>query len=137
MRLLVVLLMFVPGAGLAQQVYKCDGPSGSVYQNAPCEPDSKPHETNKDSNFGGSSKSAEVGVAGEACVADSAATYANGFLVNRTADPKQVKVTANFTRQGRLVDTIALSYDVAPFGRTPFSLIGSYGTSCSLAWEWD
>lgn len=137
MRSFLLVLLAATSSAHAQKVYKCDGPTGPVYQGSPCEPGAVPHQTQRDSNFGGSSRSAEVSVTGEACVASLGATYANGYLVNHTPEAKTVRVKATFTRRGRVIDTITLPYQVPGFDRTAFSLIGSEQTSCELNWVWD
>lgn len=137
MRVVAMLLMLSPAAAQAQQVFKCDGPSGSVYQNTPCETGAKPHQLARDSSFGESKRSGEIAVEGFVCKLGQSISYANGFLVNRTPEPKQVELTATFTTLGSVQDTTTQSFNVPQFGRTPFSLVGSIGGRCELSWRWD
>jgi hypothetical protein len=135
-RVALLFCVLAPFAAGAQQVFKCTTADGVVYQNAPCEPGSAPHEVRRDSNFGEDPRSSGVGIEGFVCKAGATVTYANGFVVNRTGEARRVEVTATFTTSGRVFDTITLPYNVAPFGRTAFSLVGSAAGRCEISYTW-
>lgn len=138
MRLAWAFLAFaVSWPAIGQQVFRCEVDGATVFQNAPCEKDSQPHQLQQDNSFGGSKRSHEVGLEGNLCLFGVAYTKATGYLVNRTGERKDVEMIVTFTRRGAVLETGRRTVSVRPWGREPFEVYGPRSQAdCEWNWRW-
>lgn len=128
-----------PNPAHAQKVYKCPLPGGGFeYTNIACTAEAEPIQV-RDSNFGESSRSAEMRLDSTSCFLRAGFTIATGWAVNATDTPREARVTATFTYRGNVVETSSRSYTVPAFGRSPFEIIGprTVTDQCRYGMTWD
>jgi len=135
----IVLISICSAPALAQKVYKCHRADGSVeYTNIACTAEAEPIQF-RDSNFGGSSRSAEMRLENTSCLLRAGYAVATGWAVNATDTPRQARVTATFTNRGSVVETTSRNYAIAAFDRSPFEIIGprTATDACQYDMTWE